>query len=515
MIKKYIKSGVSVKIIFKLILPAVLILMFAAGCSNLPFKIINYLFMSGVSSSGMPHEYGVYKVKKAHYDIELKTSGSLECINELSITVPNGIWGARIEKLSSEGVLVNSGEVICALNTTSIEDGLNRALNELSNSENELEDFKLENELKDMSKKIQIMKKDIQYEVSLFKLNEIRKGADTVEIAISNIGIEKNKSFIKNFESKLNLQKELLKKGFLSSFQFAELELEYQRNILELEQNYNKLEMLEEIPLPEEIKKNETSVEKLEFDRKLTLNEYEASVKLDRIEKEKKELGINEKKHKVAQAQAVIDKAIIQAPIGGTLLYSASWNGKTRVGMEVWSGLDILKIVDLQNMKIIAKINEKYIDHFKEGARVNIVLNSQPDITLKGMVHSISKLARLKDELDPKGPREFDVTVYFKETSEIKLIPDMSADIGIISESFDNVSRVPKDFVENGDLTIISPVKKKVQVKAAKTEAVSLSEEKWPVLAAEDMDYYYFMNCPDEFSVLIPQKGSDTLENGI
>lgn len=523
-----------------IVVAAVLALaLLAAGCTGYASNFFKYLFYGGGASTSMPYELSVYKAAKKDYDITLSAQGRLECINELGISVPDGIWGARIEKLATEGEVVNSGEVICVLNTSSIEETLNRAMNELSNSENELEDFKLENELEDMSKKVEITKKDLQYEVSLFKLGEIKKGADTIEIAISNTGIEKNISFIKNFETKLNSQKELLKKGFLSSFQFAELELDYQRNILELEQNYNKLEMLKELPLAEEVKKNETTVIKLEFDRNLTAREYKTASGLNKIEEEKKELNINEKKHKVSQAQSMIDKAQLKAPIGGTILYSVSWIGKTRVGMEVWSGLDILKIVDLQNMKVIVKINEKYIDNFKEGAPAVIMPDSQPGKKLKGFVHSISKLARLKDERDPKGPKEFDVTIYFKETSEIKLVPNMSASVDIVCSSLKNSIRVPKDFIDDNIFKLVSPAAKTVDIKklikleagaedassAGGTSETSAVKKKMPelappaedglIMAGEDGDYYYFINCPDEFSVLIPQKGNDTVENNI
>jgi multidrug resistance efflux pump len=517
---------------------ALAVAFFTAGCPDYASGFFSYLFHGGGGAASMPYELSIYKAPQKDYDIILSARGRLECINELSISAPDGIWGARIEKLAAEGGVVNSGEVICSLNTSSIEETLNRAMNELSNSENELEDFKLENELEDMSKKVEITKKDLQYEVSLFKLGEIKKGADTIEVAISNTGIEKNLSFIKNFETKLKSQKELLKKGFLSSFQFAELELDYQRNILELEQNYNKLEMLKELPLAEEVKKNETTVIKLEFDRKLTAREYQTASGLNTIEEEKKELNINEKKHKVAQAQSMIDKAQLKAPIGGTLLYSVSWIGKTRIGMEVWSGLDILKIVDLQNMKVIVKINEKYIDNFKEGATAVIMPDSQPGKKLKGFVHSISKLARLKDERDPKGPKEFDVTIYFKETSEVKLVPNMSAGVDIICSSLKNSARVPKDFADKNIFRIVSPVNKNIDIKKMlKTDTESVASagvtataeiaaaKKLPeplsaaggelIMAGEDEDYFYFTNCPNELSVLIPQKGTDTVENNI
>jgi len=502
---------------------AAIMLLLAAGCSMYPEKILSYLISSKPAVSAMPYEYRIYPVKKAPCDITLKTYGKLECINELGVSVPDGIWGARIEKLAPEGSIVESGEVICSLNTSAIEENLNRAMTELSNSESELEDFRMQNELEGMSKKVELAKKDLQYEVSIFKLGEIKKGADTIEVAVSQIGIEKNRAFIDNFQSKLKSQEELLKKGFLSSFQFGELELDYQRNILELEQNYNKLEMLNELPLAEEVKKNETGVLKLSFDRKLTAKEHETSAKLNTIEEEKKELNINEKKHKVQQAQSMIDKAQVKAPISGTLLYSNSWIGKTRVGMEVWSGLDILKIVDLKNMKIIVKVNEKYIDEFGEGSGAKISLSCEPAKILNGFVKSVSKLAKLKDERDPKGPKEFDVTIYFNDTSEIKLLPNMSADVSIICRAFKNAARIPKDFADSGVIQIASPLSQTVDLKNVRKlplEQAGRDKEIRPaaggfIMAGEDENYYYFLNDFDEFGVLIPEKGLDTVETKI
>jgi len=369
--------------------------------------------------------------------LAVKASGRLECVKEYNVSVPDGMGGARIEKLADEGGIVQSGEVICVLSTTYIESNLTRAQTELGNAEAEFDDAKMQNDLEEMTKKIETKKKDLQYEVSLFKLGRIKLGADTIDVAISNINIEKNIAFINNFESKLKLQKELLNKGFLSSFQFEEMELEYQRNILEADQNRNRLEILRDTPLSEEVVKARTTAEKLDFDRVLTAREFDTFVSLNKIEEDKKMLNIKEKQHKVAQAKSMIEKAVIKAPFSGTLLYSKGWNGKTRVGMEVWSGLEILKIVDMKNMKILVRVNEKYIDKFKKSDPAKIVLSSEPSRTLNGYVESISQLAKLKDEKNPKGPKEFDVTVYFSETSEAGLLPNMAADFNIICDSFE------------------------------------------------------------------------------
>jgi len=480
-----IRSGIFIKTSLSIFL-----VLLVASCSYSPLR---YLGLSN-QVSVMPLEYTSYSVPQGTFAVVLKGPGRIDCVKEYSVSVPDKIWGSRVEKLSEEGAVVASGEIICKLATRNIEEGLNRAVSQLANSETEMEDVKNTNIIEEITKKTEIRKKDIQYEVNISKLEYIRQGADTADIAISEIGIEKNEAYIANFKTKIESQKELMKRGFLSSFQFEDLMLEYQRNILELEQNRNKLSMYKKLPDTGEVEKYLMLADKFKIDGDLTKKEFKAFLKINRLEEDKKQLDIKQKKHQLDQAKGVIDNAEMKAPIGGTLIYSNSWMGKTRVGMEVWSGLNILKIVDFSNMKITVKINEKYVDMFREGSAARISISAIAGKTFRGFVKSVSRLAKLKDDNDPKGPKEFDVTVYFSETAEIRLLPNMSADVSIICGEFGGVSKVPKDFAPDKTVRLIRPREMKL---ALFKGPGGKKEPDMAEIVSEDDDYYYIKNMPD------------------
>ncbi len=497
-----IRSGIFIKTSL-----SILLVLLVASCSYSPLRYLGFSSQASV----MPSEYSSYRVPQGTFAVVLKGRGTVDCVKEYNVSVPDKIWGSRIEKLTEEGVIVTSGEIICKLATRNIEEGLNRALSQLANAETEMEDVKNTNIIEEITKKTEIQKKDIQYEVNISKLEYIRQGADTADIAISEIGIEKNEAYIANFKTKMQSQKELMKRGFLSSFQFEDMLLEYQRNVLELEQNKNKLSMYKKLPDTGEVEKYEMLADKFKIDGDLTKKEFKAFLKINRLEEDKKKLDIKQKKHQFDQAKDIIDNAEIKSPIGGTLIYPNTWMGKTRVGMEVWAGLNILKIVDLSNMKITVKVNEKYVDMFKEGAAARIFISALAGKAFRGYVKSVSKLAKLKDNNDPKGPKEFDVTVCFSETAEIKLLPKMSADVDIICGEFGGVSKVPRDFAPDKTIKMMRPLETKLTLSKKRVEK---PEANMAEIANEDIDFYYVKGMPEGAVINIPS-GSEAGENGV
>ena len=443
----------------------IFVFLIIAGCGVTGSFSISGGIFSKDASSKIFGEFLKYVPQSGTFEIKIKSSGKVECIKEYNVTVPDRIWDSRIEKLAPEGNEIKSGEVICKLNTRNFEESVTRAEGQVANSENELEELKKNNELEEYSKNIEIEKKALQYEVNLFKLNETRKGADTVDVGISSINIDKNSSNISNFKNKLKSQEELKKRGFLSSFQFAEMELDYQSNILDLDKNKNKLESLENEPDQNEIKKYEMSVAKYDLDLDLARKEVSTFKNVNKIEEDKKILDIKHKNKRLEMEKNVITNAEMKAPIGGTILYQNTWMGKTRIGMNVWQGLGILKIVDFSAMKITVSVNEKYIDRFKEGASARVNVSALPGKLFEGYVKSVSNLAKLRDETDPKGPKDFDITIYFKDTLEIKLLPNMSADVDIICKVVGNAVKIPKDFVNSENkVNFLMPYKKQFNI---------------------------------------------------
>lgn len=447
----------------KLIIISALLIIAGCGVTG-TFSVTGGIFSKDSSAKAFG-EFLKYTPQCGTFEIKIKSNGKIECIKEYNITVPDRIWDSRIEKLAAEGAEIKSGEVICKLNTRNFEESVTRAEGQVANSENELEELKKNNDLEEYSKNNEIEKKNLQYEVNLFKLNETKKGADTIDVEISSINIDKNSSNIDNFKNKLKSQEELKKRGFLSSFQYADMELEYQNNQLELEKNKNKLESLQNEPDINEIKKYEMNVAKYSLDLELARKEIEAFKNVNKIEEDKKLLDIKHKNKRLEMEKKVIVNAEMKAPIDGTLLYQNTWMGKTRIGMNVWQGLGILKIVDFSAMKITVSVNEKYIDRFKEGADARIIVSALPGKLFNGYVKSVSNLAKLRDETDPKGPKDFDVTIYFKDTFEVKLLPNMSADVDIICKKIENAVKIPKDMVNSENkISFIRPYKKELVV---------------------------------------------------
>lgn len=133
---------------------------------------------------------------------------------------------------------------------------------------------------------------------------------------------------------------------------------------------------------------------------------------------------------------AIHAAAQLVTPISGTVVTSNALPGQTVV-----PGQTIAQIVDLNNLYIVANINETELRHVDVGDSVDITLDAFPDVSLKGTVASIGLAANSTFSMIPPSNNASGTYTKVVQTIPVKitlngysgnnLAPGMSASVQI------------------------------------------------------------------------------------
>jgi len=167
---------------------------------------------------------------------------------------------------------------------------------------------------------------------------------------------------------------------------------------------------------------------------------------LSRLKDGPNALDVEAAKAKVAQAQAVVNRARITAPFDGTIVSLSA-----RPGDLVDSGTAAVALADLRTLQVQVDVSEVDINNIQVGQEATLTLDAAPDQTFTGKVSQVT-LAGVSNQ----GVVTFPVTVEVAQPDPA-LKPGMSAAVGIVIDRHDNVLVVPNRALrlENGQRSVV------------------------------------------------------------
>jgi len=193
---------------------------------------------------------------------------------------------------------------------------------------------------------------------------------------------------------------------------------DYQENLLGLEKTRTEYE---------------NQINKIEQKKK----EQAAEVRIKSIERDKLKL-------KLEQSRSNLSGMMLTAPAEGMIIYSDHWaeQRKVQIGDVVWGGFPIVMLPDLQQMEILAPVNEVDGPKLSIGQKATVRLDSYPDIEITGSVKSIAQTA-VKASWRAKA-KIFKVVISLDRTVQEIMKPGMSAQVSITISESDSRLLVPR-----------------------------------------------------------------------
>jgi multidrug efflux pump subunit AcrA (membrane-fusion protein) len=171
--------------------------------------------------------------------------------------------------------------------------------------------------------------------------------------------------------------------------------------------------------------------------------EQEAELQVKIVEKQKLQVQLN-------QAKSNLDGMNIRAPADGMVIYADHWDWserrKIQIGDVVWGGFPLIRLPDLQEMEVIAQVNEVDGPKLSIGHKAKIVLDSYPDIEISGSVKDISQTA-VKASWMAKT-NIFKVVLSLDKTLTDIMKPGMSAQVSVVIAEYPSQLLVPRSAVK-------------------------------------------------------------------
>jgi HlyD family secretion protein len=151
---------------------------------------------------------------------------------------------------------------------------------------------------------------------------------------------------------------------------------------------------------------------------------------------------IKQSKSLLEQNQDRLKKAVVRAPIDGTIIALNSKPGERVVGTGQFPGTEVLRLANLDSMQVEVEVNENDIVNVKPGNPVSITVDAFGERIFKGNVHEISNSAISKAAGTQEEVTNFSVKIRIFNHERL-LKPGMSATADIESERIKNALVVP------------------------------------------------------------------------
>lgn len=140
------------------------------------------------------------------------------------------------------------------------------------------------------------------------------------------------------------------------------------------------------------------------------------------------QLAIDKKRAQLELTQALsgIEQLELRAEIAGPVLYGRDpWSDKKySVGDNIQIGRQVANIPALNDLEVVAWVNEVDVDRLTIGEPVHLRLDSQADIQLSGSIEDISRQARKQPAWGDSN--WFKVSIKFENNQQVEIIPGMS-----------------------------------------------------------------------------------------
>jgi HlyD family secretion protein len=144
-------------------------------------------------------------------------------------------------------------------------------------------------------------------------------------------------------------------------------------------------------------------------------------------------------KTELNRARRMLERATIRSPIMGTVMEINKKEGEVVVAGTINNpGSIILTVSDLENIEMVADVNESEIPLVSIGDTARITVDAFPDTTFTGIVYYKASMPK---EASSQAAVEFEVKISIPHHAG--MLPGMSSNCEIVTAKKDSVLRIP------------------------------------------------------------------------
>jgi HlyD family secretion protein len=291
----------------------------------------------------------------------------------------------------------------------------------------------------------------MSWQFGLFKITQIVEDGDLIQsgdTAVIFDPSEVEKAII-NAKAELEIAKAELEKKKAEQASKIE-ELKSNIDISEISHRISEIN-LEQATFEADITRREIklNLEKAKIALDKAREEIENQKKIHTEEIKQSLLKISQLETNLREAETTLKNLTVVSPASGIAILSKNWStgNKWQVGDQPWSGMPLIDLPDLNELKVKTEISEVDISKIELEQAVEIKLDAFSDTVYSGKVISIANLAQFKG--GNSKIKIFPVEILINGKSE-KFLPGMTVSCRIIVDKIDSVLYIPLEaiFVE-------------------------------------------------------------------
>lgn len=389
-----------------------------------------------------PGGFDVFVVESARLDARQ----SVTLASELPSNKGKIIW------LVEEGTYLTAGDPVARFDRAPFEEDLAKFEREYSDGRAALAQAEAELQIQIQQGQEQVEQTEHALQMARLKLENLKHADQPLRLSSAHIDVQSARIALEQAKQEREAQQEMVREGFGNDNMLQEavaIEAEKESSLQLAEQ---KLDLLQRIVLPSEIRQAELEIEnrtrELESSKQLHLHSLaKQNNALARLRNQLAVVGGSRD-----QAGALLDKTEIRAPVSGFVVYKniavSNERRKVQVGDSVWNRHGFIVLPDMSAMVGHVNIREQDIGKLEVGQPVTLQPEAYPGLVLAGRVDLVGTLAADSANRDENL---FQVRIALDEVDS-RLRPGMRAQASILTNSFADVLRVPIEavFYEDG-----------------------------------------------------------------
>ncbi len=384
----------------------------------------------------------VHTVKRSDMLVSITEGGNLKATREVRVSAE---VGGQIVSLVDEGSWVKKGDVLVELDPTSFEERVSREEIEYRNAVSAHEQAKENYEIRKSQNASDIKEAELKYRFAQLDLKKYIEGEWPLEIKKQKAQITIAEDELVRARNRLDWTKKLQEKGYATLSELESDQLNVRRKQLEVDQQKDKLKLMETYDYPQQVEKLKSDVDKRKQELERVKRRAKAELSRVAADLSAKEINMKTKEGQLDDAKEQLNHTKILAPQEGLVIYHKGrrWNRKEiAVGAKVHNRQRLIELPDTSELMVEIKVHESRISQLAVGQTAYITLDAMPDKRFKGEVRAVAPMPDPTSWWNPTL-KVYTTEIVIKDPLPAEVKPGLSARAEIIADKLDDVITVP------------------------------------------------------------------------
>lgn len=443
---------------------------------------------SSLSSGGDKYtEFITKPVVRGPFQITVNEKGELDSMS--NVVLKSGVEGnTTIISIVPEGTLVEAGEQICVLDSSSLVDLRDKQVITVTQADANLKKARENVAIQENQNDSDLALADLQAAQARMAKDSFIEFDRQKQINEAQGEVLLAQDTLNQAREEYEFYKDQAKKGYAN-----QQELEMKRIAVAKQENAvdvakGKLKLLEEYTLEQEAMRLQVEAENFEREVERIKRSGIAALAGFKADLNAAELIHQKETDALEKLNNQIAACTLLAPQPGEVVYASQRSRRSEPtvieeGASVHQNQTIIKLPDLTRMKVDARIHESKIRQVRIGQRVQIFVDARPHEVFEGTLESMSSVP-VSGSWPNTDLKEYEAVVKIRGDNDgLKLKPGMTAQLSIIVENRRDVLQAPvQSIVAVGDkfyawvLGQKGPERREIAIGASNDEAFEIKD---------------------------------------